>query len=232
MNKDIRAIIFDFDGLILDTEGPVYQSWRELFTDFDLSLPFTTWSIFIGTMEIPYNPYDLLEEQLSRTVDRQYLERKRQQREDVLIMEKSIMPGVESYLKDAQRLNLKLAIASSSSRNWVIGHLSRLGLYTQFDCIKTSDDVAVTKPDPALYLSALVCLDVNRDQAFAIEDSPNGILAAKRAGLTCVAVPNSLTRQLNLKKADLQLNSLIDLSLDELLVQLSRNGRNRHPGQT
>ena len=226
MNKRIRAIIFDFDGLILDTEGPVYQSWRELFADFDLSLPFSTWSIFIGTMEIPYHPFDLLEEQIGYTVDRQALEQKRQQREHTLISEKPIMPGVEEYLEDAQQIGLKLAIASSSSRKWVTSHLARRDLLTKFDCIKTSDDVTVTKPDPALYLSALSCLGVNNTQAFAIEDSPNGILAAKRAGLVCVAVPNSLTRQLNLEQADLQLISLSDMTLGELLGKIQLNGRN------
>lgn len=223
MNKNIRAIIFDFDGLILDTEGPVYQSWKDLYADFNLSLPFSSWSIFIGTMEVPYTPYDMLEKQLGRAVDRQALEQQRQKCEDEMILKKPIMPGVESYLEAAHRLGLKLGIASSSSCEWVTGHLTRLDILSKFDCIKASDDVEITKPDPALYLAALDCLEVNSIQAIAIEDSPNGILAAKRAGLTCVAVPNSLTSQLNLEKADLRLTSLIDLSLDELLVQIPRN---------
>ncbi|MBE0411591.1 MAG: HAD family hydrolase [Anaerolineales bacterium] len=230
MIEDIRAIIFDFDGLILDTEGPIYQSWRELFAKYDLDFPFSTWSIFIGTKDVPYGPYDLLEEKLGGKVDRQELEHKRQQREDALILEKPIMPGVERYLQEAHRKGLKLAVASSSSCDWVTGHLDRLGLLSKFVCVKASDDVEVTKPNPAVYLAALACLEVKSTQAIAIEDSPNGILAAKRAGLTCIAVPNLLTRQLNLEDADLQLTSLNDLSLGELLAQLSINGRNRFSG--
>jgi HAD superfamily hydrolase (TIGR01509 family) len=225
LTKDICAIIFDFDGLILDTEGPVYQSWCDLYAEFNLDLPFSTWSIFIGTMEVPYDPYDLLEEQLGRTVDRQVLEQKRQHHEDSLILGKPIMPGVERYIDEALQIGLKLGIASSSSCAWVTGHLDRLGLLSKFTCIKASDDVEITKPDPALYLAALACLGVKSKQAIAIEDSPNGILAAKRAGLTCIAVPNPLTRQMNLKKADLQLTSLLDLSLDELLAKISKNSQ-------
>jgi HAD superfamily hydrolase (TIGR01509 family) len=225
LTKDICAIIFDFDGLILDTEGPVYQSWCDLYAEFNLDLPFSTWSIFIGTMEVPYDPYDLLEEQLGRTVDRQVLEQKRQHHEDSLILGKPIMPGVERYIDEALQIGLKLGIASSSSCAWVTGHLDRLGLLSKFTCIKASDDVEITKPDPALYLAALACLGVKSKQAIAIEDSPNGILAAKRAGLTCIAVPNPLTRQMDLKKADLQLTSLLDLSLDELLAKISKNSQ-------
>jgi HAD superfamily hydrolase (TIGR01509 family) len=223
LTRDFKAIIFDFDGLILDTEGPVYQSWSELYAEFNLELPFSTWSIFIGTMEVPYGPYDLLEEQLGRLVDRQVLEQKRQKYEDSLILEKPIMPGVERYIDEALQNGLKLGIASSSSCAWVTGHLDRLGLLHNFTCIKAADDVDITKPDPALYQAALACLGVSSKQAIAIEDSPNGILAAKRAGLTCIAVPNPLTRQMDLKKADLQLTSLLDLSLDELLAKISKN---------
>jgi HAD superfamily hydrolase (TIGR01509 family) len=226
LTKDIRAIIFDFDGLILDTEGPVYQSWRDLFAEFNHDLPFSTWSIFIGTMEVPYEPYDLLEKQLGRTVDRQVLEQKRQHHEDSLILEKTIMPGVERYIEDSLRIGLKLGIASSSSCAWVTGHLDRLGLLHNFTCIKAADDVEITKPDPALYLAALSCLEVSNSQAIAFEDSPNGIMAAKRAGLTCIAVPNPLTRQMNLEQADLQLTTLLELSLEELLEHLSRNSHN------
>jgi HAD superfamily hydrolase (TIGR01509 family) len=138
-------------------------------------------------------------------------------------LEKPIMPGVERYIDEALQNGLKLGIASSSSCAWVTGHLDRLGLLHNFTCIKAADDVDITKPDPALYQAALACLGVSSKQAIAIEDSPNGILAAKRAGLTCIAVPNPLTRQMDLKKADLQLTSLLDLSLDELLAKISKN---------
>jgi beta-phosphoglucomutase-like phosphatase (HAD superfamily) len=121
-------------------------------------------------------------------------------------------------------LGLKLAIASSSTRAWVAGHLERFGLLDAFECIKTSDDVRLSKPDPELYLAALACLGLAPRQAVAFEDSPNGLLAAKRAGLVCVVVPTALTSQLSLDLADLQVESLADMPLKDLLDLISKNG--------
>jgi len=113
-------------------------------------------------------------------------------------------------------------VASSSSRAWFSGHLTRLELSQHFVCIACRDDVPRTKPDPALYLAALAALGVRPEEAIALEDSPNGVLAAKRAGLFCVAVPNLLTRQLPLDHADLQIPSLAAFPLPELLREVQR----------
>ena len=131
---------------------------------------------------------------------------------------------VHDYLAEAGRLGLHLAVASSSSRAWVHGHLTRLALHQHFFCIKCRDDVSHPKPDPALYQAALEALGVEPQEAIALEDSPNGILAAKRAGLFCVAVPNPLTSQLSLAQADLQVASLADLPLTRLLAAVRPPG--------
>jgi beta-phosphoglucomutase-like phosphatase (HAD superfamily) len=117
---------------------------------------------------------------------------------------------------------VKLAVASSSSRAWVAGHLQRLGVLERFEVLKCSDDVERVKPDPALYRAACEHLGVPPARAVAIEDSPNGILAAKRAGLFCVAVPNALTGRLVLDAADLRLASLSELPLANLLTLAAR----------
>jgi HAD superfamily hydrolase (TIGR01509 family) len=213
----IRGIIFDFDGLILETEGPVFQSWQELFQKFDCHLPFETWAQSIGRSDDPFNPWDLLEEQLGQPVDRENLAPKRRARELELIFGQPVSPGVEACIADAERMGLKLGIASSSTSDWVTGHLSRLGLRERFECIRGSDDVGTTKPNPDAYLAALRCLDLRAEEALSLEDSPHGITAAKRAGLLCIAVPNGLTRNLSLDHADLIVNSLAELSLEELL---------------
>ena len=100
------------------------------------------------------------------------------------------------------------------------GHLQRLGLLAPFDCLRCRDDVEHVKPEPDLYLAVLDCLGVAATEAVAIEDSPNGIMAAKRAALRCVAVPNPLTAGLDLSGADVRLRSLADVTLLELLQQL------------
>lgn len=216
----IRALIFDFDGLILDTEVPDLQSWQEIYLEYGCTLTLSAWAVCIGGSSDLFDPYEYLESQLGRPVDREAIRAKRRRREAKLIEAQSVLPGVKEYITDATRLGLKLGVASSSSRDWVVGHLSRLELLSYFHCIKCADDVKRTKSDPALYLSALDELGLQANQAIAFEDSPNGILAAKRAGLFCVAVPNPVTRQLSLQHADLQLTSLAELPLERLLSKV------------
>jgi HAD superfamily hydrolase (TIGR01509 family) len=217
----IRALIFDFDGLILETEGPSYRSWEQVYRSFGFPLPFSTWSTIIGTSKGGFDPQQELERLVGGAVDWERVDSKRREHERGLIEALPIQPGVEQYLKDARRLGLKTGLASSSSCRWVMGHLTQRGLVEYFDCIRGSDDVHRTKPDPELYLSVLKELGIRGDEAIALEDSPNGIRAAKEAGLYCVAVPNPLTRQLALSEADLQLESLGELPLEELLARFN-----------
>jgi HAD superfamily hydrolase (TIGR01509 family) len=137
-----------------------------------------------------------------------------------MIETQPVLPGVSEYIQRAGQLGLKLGVASSSTCKWVTGHLEQRGLRESFQCVLGSDDVQSTKPDPDLYLSVVECLQVSADKTIAFEDSPHGVTAAKRAGLYCVAVPNPLTRQLRLDHADLLLESLDDLSLDELILKV------------
>jgi HAD superfamily hydrolase (TIGR01509 family) len=142
---------------------------------------------------------------------------RRIQRELELLMAKRPLPGVEQMLAEAERLRLKLAVASNSERDWVTGHLTRLGLWARFDSILCADDVGQIKPDPALYRATLDALHLQANQAIAFEDSPRGILAAKRARIYCAAVPNLVTRSLSMSQADVVLTSLADLPLKQLL---------------
>lgn len=217
----IKALIFDFDGLILETEGPVYLSWCELYNSFGLDLPFEQWGQIIGTSSAEhFDPFAQLERALGKPLDRQRLSEQRRRRELEMIYRQPVLPGVEQYLRDGKAMGLKMGVASSSSRQWVVGHLDRLGLLDYFDCVVTSDDVERTKPDPALFKLALRRLDVEAKDAVVFEDSPNGVLAAKKAGIFVIAVPNELTRRLNIDHADMHLNSLAEQPLRRVLEQV------------
>ena len=218
----IRALIFDFDGLILDTEVPIFQSWQEIYQEHGGELTIQEWSKIIGSNEYIFDPLERLKAQAGCSLDSQALTTRQRQREDDLIAQQQVLPGVVEYLQDARRLGLKVGLASSSPCDWVTGHLTRLGLIQYFDCLMASDDVRRTKPDPELYLTVLSVMGVSPAQAFALEDSPNGIRAAKQAGLFCVAVPNLLTRQMDTSLADLHLDALIDLPLEALLERIER----------
>jgi HAD superfamily hydrolase (TIGR01509 family) len=218
----IQALIFDFDGLILDTEVPEFQSWQEIYEEHGCSLSLSTWAACIGASFDVFNPYDELEAQVGHPVDREAIRTRHRRRCAELIAGQQVLPGIQEYLTDAQRLGLRLGVASSSPRDWVAGHLSRLGLLTYFDCLRCADDVRRRKPDPELYSTALKSLGLRAKEAVALEDSPNGIAAAKQAGIFCVVVPNALTRRLPLDQADLQLSSLADLPLEELLLKIQK----------
>lgn len=220
----IRALILDFDGLILDTEGPAYQSWAEIFEEFGADLPLSAWEAWVGGSPEMFDPCGYLESQVGRAVDRQTLSARQREREAELIAAENALPGVEEYIAQAKRLGLKLGLASSSDCGWVYRHLERLGLRKQFDTIKCADDVSVVKPSPELYLSVLEELGLDAEEAIALEDSPHGITSAQAAGLFCVVVPNSLTRELDTAHADLYLDSLADMPLEELLARASSSG--------
>ena len=216
----IRAIVFDFDGLILDTEEPVYRSWLEVYREHGEELPFERWVEIVGSTTGSFHPQHHLEERLGRSLTREVLDRRIGRRTE-LILAQSLLPGVVQHIESAKAMGLKLGVASSSTRDWVSGHLERLGILDSFDCVRCRDDVANAKPEPDLYIAVIECLGVLASETIAIEDSPNGVLAAKRAGLRCVAIPNSITASLDLSQADLVLSSLADVTLADLLGRLA-----------
>jgi HAD superfamily hydrolase (TIGR01509 family) len=216
----IRAIVFDFDGLILDTEGPVYRSWLEVYEAHGEELPFERWVQIVGSTTAGFHPQHHLEERLGRPLPKEVLDHRIDRRTEMILAER-VLPGVVARLDEARERGLALGVASSSTQEWVKGHLARLGILDRFQCLRCRDDVAHPKPEPDLYLAVLECLGVTAAEAIAIEDSPNGVTAARRAGLKSVAIPNPITAQLDLGEADLVLNSLADATMGELLERLT-----------
>jgi len=215
----IRAIVFDFDGLILDTEEPVYRSWLEVYQAHGEELPFERWVQIVGSTTTGFHPQHHLEERLGRALPKEVLDRRIGRRTELVLAQK-LLPGVVSQIDQAKAMGLKVGVASSSTAEWVRGHLARLGILEKFDCLRCRDDVAHAKPEPDLYIAVLDCLGVTAAEAFAIEDSPNGVMAAKRAGLRCVAIPNSITAKLDLSEADVVLRSLAELTLADLVKKI------------
>jgi HAD superfamily hydrolase (TIGR01509 family) len=128
-----------------------------------------------------------------------------------------LLPGIEKIILAAKTIGLKLGIASSADHNWIEEHLGRKKLLDRFDAIVCREDTFRHKPFPDPYLKAIEILGCKTCEAIAIEDSPNGIKAAKSAGLFTVAVPNKVTRSLVGDEADLKLESLADITLKDLL---------------
>jgi len=219
----VRAFLFDFDGLILDTELPSRAGWRMVYREQGHELPDDLWATLVGTTHAPWNPMEHLEELVGAPLDRDALNEHRYAYELSLIEAEVLRPGIVDYIAAARRHALRRAIVSSSSRRWVDMHLARFEEAVGWDAICTADgDPARAKPSPTLYLEALRRLEVAADEAVAFEDSPHGVRAAKAAGIFTVAVPNEVTRDLGLDDAgaDLLLDSLADLPPDDLLGRL------------
>ena len=217
----IRAIVFDFDGLILDTEEPVYRSWLEVYREHGEELPFDRWVQIVGSTNTVFHPQRHLEDRLGHPLSKEVLDRRIDRRTE-LVLAQRLLPGIVDHLQAARAAGVKLGVASSSSREWVCGHLDRLGVLALFDCVRCRDDVAHAKPEPDLYIAVLECLGVPAAEAVAIEDSPHGVAAARRAGMRCVAVPNSITKGLDLSAADIVLGSLAEVTPGELMARLDR----------
>lgn len=227
----IRALIFDFDGLILDTETPEYQAWQAIFREHGHDLPLEKWMAVVGSSveTARFDPITYLMDLTGRPLDREAILRDLLTRQMAIVAVQPVLPGVKQHLEAAHRLGLKLAVASSSPLRWVADHLERLGLLDYFDAIRTADHVERIKPAPDLFLAACQALDVQPAEAIAFEDSPNGVRAAKHAGLFVVAVPNPLTRHADLSLADLVLESLAAMPLDALLTLAQDGNRPRQP---
>ncbi|MBB3869324.1 putative hydrolase of the HAD superfamily [Parageobacillus toebii NBRC 107807] len=212
----IKAIVFDFDGLIVDTESVWFDVFKEVMIEYDCDLKLEDFAICIGTTD------DILYERLAqiahKPIDRTEISRKTRERYQDKMSHLQLREGVLDYLQTAKNLSLKIGLASSSSRRWIEGFLEKFGIKEFFDVIKTSDDVKRVKPDPELYLRAIQDLGVEGHEALAFEDSKNGLTAAIKAGLHCVIVPNPVTSFLDFSGHLYRLSSMGEIGLHDLLA--------------
>lgn len=213
----IKAVIFDFDGLILDTESPEFQAWREVFTAHGHELRANLWADLVGRPRTYFDMYAHFKELNGPLTDIETLRRERRARVLQLVLEQPILPGVREYLEEAREMGMKIGLASSSGGGYVRGHLRRLELLDYFHVTKCFEDTDLHKPDPEPYLAVLDEMSVLPSEAVAFEDSPNGVAAARAAGIFCVAVPNPITQCLSLAHANHCLKSLADEPLRDLL---------------
>lgn len=218
----IRALVFDFDGLILDTEVPIFTAWHEQFVAHGCEpVTIEEWAVEIGTIG-GLDMEALLVERSAKTVDLVAAQQHRRARRDELLAAETVRPGVHAWIADARQRSWPIAIASSSDREWVEMHLERLGVRDSFDAVCCAGGACAAKPEPDVYLTACESVGVEPRAALAIEDSPHGITAAKRAGLWCVAVPNAITAQLDTSHADVVLPSLAAATIDDVVAQLAQ----------
>ena len=221
----IKAIIFDFDGTIIDTETAWYVAFQEAYKEYGVDLSLELYSQCIGTDLNGFNPYEYLITEKKLSIDGDSFRDAIQLRYTKLMELEKIRPGVIEYLEAAKNAGLRIGLASSSSMKWIETYLEQLNIRDYFECIRTSDHVTHVKPDPELYLLTLECLQVKPYEAIAIEDSLHGARAAADAGMHCVVIPNEVTRFMEFDPVFHKADQLSDVDFNELIHHIFTNGR-------
>jgi HAD superfamily hydrolase (TIGR01509 family) len=213
----IRAVVFDMDGLIIDTEWPDYQSWQEIYVEYGHELPLEEWVPYVGLWGPPLNLYERLEVLVGEAIDGVALRERRRARCDELVRAgMAPMAGFDALMERLTAHDYGRGLASTSSRDWVDFVVDGLSARRHFHAIVAGDEVAARKPAPDVYLRAAERLAVVPEECLALEDSAPGVASAKAAGMACIAVPNRVTRYQDLSGADRQVEHLGEISLDLL----------------
>lgn len=216
------AVVFDFDGLIVDSETPEFEAHRQIFAEHGVELTAEEWRGEVGIWSATRNWFAKLGEIIGRPVDSNALrEEKRRRFWRVIKMEP--LPGVRALLDELHAATVPLALASSAEASWINRATAELDVTRYFRTIVTGDDVTPRKPHPEGYLLAAHRLGIAPDRCVAIEDSQPGIVAAKAAGMKAIAIPNWLTAEHDLDAADLRVASAAELSM-AVLAKLTTDG--------
>ncbi|MGF7535130.1 HAD-IA family hydrolase [Bacillus mexicanus] len=216
----MKAIIFDFDGLIMDTESVWFDAFYKVAKEsFDIKINIKEFALAVGTSEDSY--LDLIEKQLGREMNRTEFSSKAKEKFDEQILNIKPRDGVVDYLEYAKEKNLKIGLATSSTYDWVEYYLKKFNIFHFFDSIKTSDIVGTKKPDPTVYIESLKSLGVLSNEVVAFEDSLNGFTAATKANIKTIVVPNALTKYADFPLGTHIIYSMGNISPEDLLSSLT-----------
>lgn len=215
----VKALIFDFDGLLVDTETLHHKVWTSIYQRHGVALRLDRWLLDLGTHGM-FDPCADIEELSGQHVDHGALREEQRAEHHRLCEHEPLRPGVKALLDAGKQAGLTMAVASSSNREWVERWLGHHNIRSYFTCVRTRDDVERVKPAPDLFLAAASCLGSEPGHCVVFEDSPNGMRAAAAAGIPCVAVPTNLLDEVELPNVAMRLRSLDELSLAELIERL------------
>ena len=214
----IRGLIFDFDGLIIDTETPLIDAYAAVHAKHSVPFDRANFLRSVGHADYAFDPWH----GFSPHADRAALELERRTIKDELMLQQKVLPGIVELLDAAQARGLRIGVASNSHHDWVEPHLRRIGLHDRFEFFACREDAPSPKPEPDLYKLVLNRFAIRGHEAIALEDSQTGVLAGKRANLWVVAVPGESTAHHDFSRADLQVKSLAEVTLDDLIERFAR----------
>lgn len=217
----IKGVIFDFDGLILDTETAWYHAFKKVLqSQFQFELPLEEFVKSVGSDDKQFYPY--LQKELGNQLNIEDIQYRAAALHTQYIRNEKAREGVVEYLRDAKDAGLGVALATSSDTSWATSHLKHLNLLSYFDYVVTKDMVDRVKPAPDLFLKALEKLELESHEAIVFEDSLNGLIAAQEINIPTVIVPNPVTASLPFENYHLKLNSMMDMPLQEVIHSLNK----------
>lgn len=205
------AVLFDFDGILVDTEWEIYQAWLETFREHGHDLPLSLYTRCIGSDFDAWSPKLHLEELTRLNFDWIQMDERRQIRIRSALSKHGPIDGVVAVLKLLREIGIPMAVVSSSSHHWVDGWLEKLELMGFFQEIVCKGDAPKIKPAPDLFIEAALRLRVKASDCLVIEDSLNGLNSAKAAGMMAWMVPNRVTAKLDFTRADRVFTSFLEL---------------------
>ena len=213
----LTAVIFDFDGTLIDSERMEFESWFRIFADHGAELTSDIWAEFVGIWVHP-GIFDVLRGLTDKPVDEEAILARHGELYPELSEQLTLMPGVEALANAVRDAGLRTAICTNSDRKWVNRHWQRLGLHRWFDDghIYTGDMNRRHKPAPDLYHLTLRGLGVSGREVVVLEDSVHGATAALAAGLTVFAIPTEVSRQAAYPAGAKVVDSMHELTVDDL----------------
>ena len=214
--RGVEAVIFDLDGLIIDSETPEVMAWQAVYAGYGMEFPVASWLQNVGRNDRPWDPLAPFRAPGSPAAPDAVAALWRERADALMAVSFTPLPGVVPLLSALRRRGIRTAVASSSRRAWIQKVLAELGLERQFDATAGGDEVRRAKPDPDVYLLAARRLGAAPEACVAIEDSQHGVRSAKAAGMACIAVPSALTRQMDFSAADLVVGSLDEVTTDTI----------------
>jgi len=216
--RRVEAVIFDLDGLILDSETPDVLAWQAVYARYGMAFPIASWLQNVGRNDRPWDPVAPFRRAGSPATPKAVAALWREQADALMAGYFKPLPGVVALLSALRHRGIRTAVASSSRRAWILTVLARLGLEAEFDAAAGGDEVRRAKPAPDVYLLTARRLETAPEACVALEDSPSGVRSARAAGIACIAVPSPLTRQLDFSAADLVVGSLEEVTPETILA--------------
>ncbi|HOW60325.1 MAG TPA: HAD family phosphatase [Candidatus Moranbacteria bacterium] len=207
---NIRAILFDLDGVIIDSEPLHFEAHKKVLEKYKIKLSLEDYMRF-GVAKGDNILYEKMSEKFGMPINKSEIsQRKKQAYWEILDKKGELMPEILEILQNFSK-KYDLAIVSSGVKASVEHVLDKFNVRKYFEVVITGEDVEKIKPFPDVYSKALEKLERSKEECIAIEDSQTGIEAAKNAGLKCIAIPNEFTKNHDFSQADIILSSAKEL---------------------